>query len=60
MQQQAIQGTIDYFTKTMTKCEEIQDALNGVCSWRLILFSMKMNRRFITMDFEVEQWLNDI
>jgi hypothetical protein len=37
MQEQAIQGTVDYYTRTKddTNITKIQKALNGVCSWRL-------------------------
>lgn len=37
MTRQAVQGTIDYFTKTEydPNVEKIQEAINGVVSWRL-------------------------
>lgn len=37
MQNQVIEGTVDYFTKSEfdATAETIQNALNGVCSWRL-------------------------
>lgn len=37
MQEQSIQGTIDYFTKLEfdPNVPKIQEALDGVCSWRL-------------------------
>lgn len=61
MQEQAIQGTIDYFTKVENdpNVKKIQDALNGVCSWRLNSVQYEDDTRYIHYEwiFEVEQWL---
>ena len=61
MQSQAIEGTIDYFTKTENdpNVKKIQDALNGVCSWRLNSVQYEDDTRYIHYEwiFEVESWL---
>lgn len=58
MQEQAIQGTVDYFTNTENdpNVKEIQDALNGVCSWRLNSVQYEDKTKFIHFEwvFEVD------
>lgn len=60
MQEQAIQGTIDYFTKTENdpNVKKIQDALNGI-SFRLNSIQYEDGTKYIHYEwiFEVEQWL---
>lgn len=61
MQEQAIQGTIDYFTKVENdpNVQKIQDALNDAdISFQLNSIQYEDDTRFIHYEwtFEVEQW----
>ena len=60
MQEQTIGGTIDYFTKTENdeNVQKIQNALNGVCSWRLNSVQYEDGTKYVHYEwtFEVEQW----
>lgn len=49
MQEQSIQGTIDYYTKMEfdPNAPKIQEALNGVCSWRLNSIQYEDNTGYI-------------
>lgn len=53
MQEQAIEGTVDYFTKSEydTTVDAIQSALNGVCSWRLISVQFEVDTGYIHYEF---------
>lgn len=62
MQEQAIQGTIDYFTKTEndSNVKKIQEALNDAeISFRLNSIQREQDTRYIHYEwvFEVEEWL---
>ena len=58
MQEQAIEGTIDYFTKTENdpNVKKIQDALNGVCSWRLNSIQYEDETKLIHYEFIWRVW----
>lgn len=58
MQSQAIEGTVDYFTKTENdpNVEKIQDALNGVCSWRLNSIQYEDDTRFVHYEWVWGIW----
>jgi hypothetical protein len=58
MQEQAIQGTVDYFTriKNDPNVKKIQKALNGICSWRLSSVQYEDDTRLYHYEwvFEIE------
>jgi len=58
LQEQAIEGTIDYFTKTENdpNVKKIQDALNGVCSWRLNSIQYEDETKLIHYEWTWEIW----
>lgn len=60
MQHQAIEGTVDYYTKAESdpNVQKIQNALNGVCSWRLNSVQYEEDTRFIHFEwvFQVAGW----
>jgi len=59
MQEQAIEGTVDYFTKTEDdpNVDKIQQALNGVCSWRLNSVQYEDDTRYIHYEWTWQVWL---
>ncbi len=56
IQEQAIQGTIDYFTKTENdpNVQAIQNALNCVCSFRLNSVQYEDDTKFIHYEWAFE------
>lgn len=61
MQEQAIEGTIDYFTKQENdpNMQIIQNALNNGCiSWRLTSVQYETDTRYIHYEwtFQVSEW----
>jgi len=60
MQEQSIQGTVDYFTKTEfdPNVQKIQDALNTGFSWRLNSIQYEDDTGYIHYEwlFEVESY----
>lgn len=60
MQEQAIEGTIDYFTTTENdpNVAAIQSALNGVCSWRLNSVQYEDDTKLLHYEwtFQVSGW----
>jgi hypothetical protein len=56
MQDQVIQGTIDYFTRTKNdpNVKEIQKALNGVCSWWLNSVQYEDDTKYIHYEWVFE------
>ncbi len=61
MQEQVIEGTVDYFTKTEndTNVQKIQNALNnGQISWRLISVQYEEDTKYIHYEwaFQVTGW----
>lgn len=58
MQDQAIEGTVDYYTKTEgdTNVDTIQTALNGVCSWRLNSVQYEQDTGYIHYEWVWGKW----
>lgn len=58
MQSQAIEGTIDYYTKSENDPNVglIQNALNGVCSWRLNSIQFEDESKLIHYEWTWEIW----
>jgi hypothetical protein len=59
MQAQAIEGTVDYFTKSEDDAyvDAIQAALNGVCSWRLNSIQHEEDTGYIHYEWVWALWL---
>lgn len=58
MQSQAIEGTVDYFTKQENdpNVDAIQNALNGVCSWRLNSIQYETDTKYLHYEFVWRLW----
>ena len=58
MQEQAIEGTVDYFTKSEydTTVEAIQSALNGICSWRLNSVQYETETGYMHYEWVWQRW----
>ena len=60
MQEQTIEGTVDYYTKAETDANvaAIQNALNGACSWRLNSIQFEKDTGYIHYEwtFQVAGW----
>jgi hypothetical protein len=59
MQRQGIEGTVDYFTKAEddSNAEAIQNALNGVCTWRLSSIQHEEDTGYIHYEWVWALWL---
>lgn len=58
MQEQAIEGTIDYYTQTENdpNIDAIQGAINGICSWRLNSVQREDDTGYIHHEWVWRKW----